>query len=71
MLVLTTVPYSLSANSSNMKTKHTIRETVVFALGLVMFAAPMAASAAVAVVKPGPFPVGIAVSVGNARVCSI
>lgn len=30
-----------------------------FVLGLLMFAAPMAANAAVAVVKPGPFPVGM------------
>lgn len=48
-----------------MNMKHNVYEIVVLAIGLLMFASPIAVSAATAVVKPGPFPAGMDTWYGN------
>ena len=48
-----------------MKTKLQMRQLATFALGLLIFASPLAASAATIGVKPGPFPDGMSTWYGS------
>jgi len=59
MLTMAVWSVRLANLNKHMKTKLNVREVTTFVLGLVMFAAPLPASAAFVGVKPGPFPVGM------------